>query len=196
MVRRNEPCRLTDSVSILTFMLAGALGIFAGLLLPDKLRADENSVVRYIEENSGTSRHPSPLPSQTELFGRLNLDASVAGGPAESKYRENAQPAYTGTRTSQHGKVESPQWFANDFTWAAPALRHQALYFEQVNLERYGQGPRRVWQPAYSAAHFFGSAALLPLHVLQHSPTTVVYTLGHYRPGDCVPYQHHSCVSP
>jgi hypothetical protein len=72
---------------------------------------------------------------------------------------------------------------AQTFQWSASRLSHEPLYFEDIPLERYGQ--TRCLQPAWSAAHFFGSVALLPYKVGLNAPHDCIYTLGHVRPGDC-----------
>ena len=48
------------------------------------------------------------------------------------------------------------------YCWDAPVLGYQPLYFEEVNLERYGYGPRylRMVQPVLSGAHFFAERAV------------------------------------
>ena len=46
---------------------------------------------------------------------------------------------------------------------------HHPLYFEEPNLERYGLR-RRFVQPACSAAHFFGTVAVLPYKTTLHRP--------------------------
>ena len=47
------------------------------------------------------------------------------------------------------------------YAWDAPALCHNPLYFEDVNLERYGYSLRyaRVFQPVVSGAEFFVTGA-------------------------------------
>jgi len=72
--------------------------------------------------------------------------------------------------------------------WAAPNFHHRPLYFEEPNLERYGQyvgGP--CIQSAVSAAHFFGRIPLLPYKIGANPPHSRNYTLGRYRPGNCNP---------
>ena len=70
--------------------------------------------------------------------------------------------------------------------WPADALRfyrytvpfsHRPLYFEQPNLERCGHHCG-VFTPYTSAGHFFGSAVLLPLHMVLDPPCRCVPTLG------------------
>jgi hypothetical protein len=75
--------------------------------------------------------------------------------------------------------------------WDAPALAYRPLYFEEVNLERYGYSPRYlgVVQPAISAGQFFTTVPLLPYKMFAEPAREPVYTLGQYRPGSDVPYQ-------
>jgi hypothetical protein len=54
---------------------------------------------------------------------------------------------------------------------------HRPLYFQEINLERYGTY-HRFWQPALSAAHFF---AVLP---------TLPYQMAIQRPNMCYHYYH------
>jgi hypothetical protein len=71
--------------------------------------------------------------------------------------------------------------------WEAPAVCYRPLYFEDVNVERYGYKVPLV-QPMLSAAHFFGRAPLLPYMMLTERSRECGYSLGHYRPGDYAPY--------
>lgn len=72
--------------------------------------------------------------------------------------------------------------------WKAPGHSHKPLYFEQPHLERYGHTLGPVLQPMVSTAHFFTNIAFLPYKMGIHPPYECQYPLGHYRPGDCVPY--------
>jgi hypothetical protein len=63
---------------------------------------------------------------------------------------------------------------------------HRPLYFEDANLERYGNGIGR-WQPIASGAHFFTSVLAMPYKIGVTSPTECDYSMGHFRPGNCVP---------
>ena len=91
-------------------------------------------------------------------------------------------------------------WPVFSYNWDATCFYHNPLYFEEVNLERYGyQCGDRSWccsygrecclQPAASAAHFFGTIPALPYCLVADCPTECVYTLGHYRPGNCNPWR-------
>ncbi|MBI1249271.1 hypothetical protein GC197_15680 [bacterium] len=82
-------------------------------------------------------------------------------------------------------------WQPSVAMWEAPALYHQPLYFEEVNLERYGNQHRHL-QPVYSAAHFFANTLALPYKMGAYPPSERIYTLGYHRPGDWNPYQIHT----
>lgn len=83
-------------------------------------------------------------------------------------------------------------WATIDFTWVPTNMVHRPLYFEQVNLERYGYSVGPCLQPIVSGAHFFAVIPALPYKMAVQCPTECVYTLGHYRPGDCgVPRRWH-----
>lgn len=79
-------------------------------------------------------------------------------------------------------------WTATTVTWKASNLCHKPLYFEEVNLERYGHTAGPIFQPVVSSAHFFVNIAVLPYKMGVHAPNECQYTLGYYRPGDCAPW--------
>jgi hypothetical protein len=82
-------------------------------------------------------------------------------------------------------------WTEFGYQWDSACLCHRPLYFEEINLERYGYGCHDCLQPAASAAHFFGTVPALPYLMAARCPQECVYTLGHYRPGSCPPWRHH-----
>ena len=80
------------------------------------------------------------------------------------------------------------QWVDAKITWKASNLMHNTLYFEEVNLERYGQTPGPILEPIVSSAHFFANIAVMPYKMGVHKPSECQYALGYYRPGDCAPW--------
>jgi hypothetical protein len=74
------------------------------------------------------------------------------------------------------------------FQWKAPGHCHKPLYFEQVQLERYGHDAGPVMQPLISTAHFFANIAVIPYKMGIHPPHECQYSLGYFRPGNCAPY--------
>ncbi|MGB7324901.1 MAG: hypothetical protein WBD31_08510, partial [Rubripirellula sp.] len=79
-------------------------------------------------------------------------------------------------------------WTSSTMTWKASNLCHTPLYFEDVNLERYGHTRGPVLEPVVQTAHFFGSIAVLPYKMGVHAPNECTYSLGYYRPGNCAPW--------
>jgi hypothetical protein len=82
-------------------------------------------------------------------------------------------------------------WACFNYQWDATSVCHRPLYFEEINLERYGYGCGWCLQPGASAAHFFGTVPALPYLMTADCPHGRIYTLGHYRPGSCPPWRHH-----
>lgn len=72
--------------------------------------------------------------------------------------------------------------------WEATHYEHQPLYFEEINLERYGYD-RGCMQPVFSAGNFYGSVALWPYKLVCYPWYECRSTLGQYRPGSCAPYR-------
>jgi hypothetical protein len=104
-------------------------------------------------------------------------------------------PDVAAVKFAQAGRVSHPigtcrPWHPSEFWWESPAFCHRPLYFEEVNLERYGY-TCGVAQPMVSAAHFFGTIPAMPYLLAAENPCDCVYTLGHYLPGSCAPYQVH-----
>lgn len=80
------------------------------------------------------------------------------------------------------------QWTPTTMTYTASNLCHKPLYFEEVNLERYGHTAGPLAQPFISSAHFFLNIAVLPYKMGVHAPSECQYALGYYRPGNCAPW--------
>jgi hypothetical protein len=79
-------------------------------------------------------------------------------------------------------------WIPSTFAWTASSLCHKPLYFEEVQLERYGHTAGPLRQPFISGAHFFLNLAALPYHMAINPPHECQYALGYYRPGSCAPW--------
>ncbi len=79
-------------------------------------------------------------------------------------------------------------WAPQTVTWTASSLCHKPLYFENVQLERYGHTHGPIAQPIRSTVHFFVSLVSVPYQTAIHPPNECQYALGFYRPGDCAPW--------
>lgn len=97
-------------------------------------------------------------------------------------WRLPAECPLGGLRTSER------TWLASTYQYHASALCHKPLYFEQVQLERYGHTAGPIRQPLLSGAHFIGSLVALPYQMAISPPTECEYSLGYYRPGNCAPW--------
>ncbi len=69
------------------------------------------------------------------------------------------------------------------YAWAAPNIRYQPLYFEDVSLERYGQTKGLVKQPFVSAGKFLADGLLLWPRANRIHPKSCDSPLGFCRPG-------------
>ena len=85
-------------------------------------------------------------------------------------------------------QFEHRDWLASTMTWKASGVCHKPLYFEEVQLERYGHTAGPVLQPVLSGAHFFLNIATLPYQMGISPPNECEYALGYYRPGNCAPW--------
>lgn len=103
-------------------------------------------------------------------------------------------PVLFGTNVRGYAETfeESNPWPAEVKTWVTPTFAYNPLYFEEVNLERYGYGPRPFFQPLASSAHFYGSILILPYKLCTQHPCEKVYPLGYQRPGDRAGFQRRS----
>ena len=85
-------------------------------------------------------------------------------------------------------RYQPRRWTEASITWKASNLMHKPLYFEEVNLERYGHTAGPWLQPVVSSAHFFANIAVMPYKMGVHLPGECQYALGYYRPGNCAPW--------
>jgi hypothetical protein len=85
-------------------------------------------------------------------------------------------------------KVQPRCWPRVTYRWTASKLYHKPLYFEEIDLERYGHSWGPCLQPLVSGAHFFTRLPVLPYCMGYTPPCECQYALGYYRPGNCAPY--------
>ncbi len=76
-----------------------------------------------------------------------------------------------------------------DFQWVASDFWHYPLYFEDVQLERYGHTYNEFLQPFVSFGKFGVQFFGLPYQMSLHPICQEEYVLGWYRPGECAPYK-------
>jgi HEAT repeat protein len=94
---------------------------------------------------------------------------------------------FAGERTVWHELGMSRGWSSLTYGWDAPAVYFKPLYFEDINLERYGIH-YGLCSPIISFGKFFGSIPfLIPCKMVVQPPCECLYTLGYERPNNCVP---------
>ena len=180
-----------DALSDLTLQTM-PLAVPAPTGLPEELQESYkiipmNKLTEQQTKNAGpfaTETLIAPLTNPTSLFANLSLDNTLGQGAYP------ADEVRSDTTYGSHGAVWSPRVYA----WVTPTFAHRPLYFEQVNLERYGLGSRPLFKPAVSAAHFFSTIPVIPLKMAVKHPHECVYTLGYGRPGDCLPFQRRNTL--
>jgi HEAT repeat protein len=72
------------------------------------------------------------------------------------------------------------------FGWDAPAVCFRPLYFEDINLERYGIN-YGCCEILVSTGIFTKNVILLPYKILVQPGCENIYTLGYERPNNCIP---------
>ena len=84
-------------------------------------------------------------------------------------------------------------WDPVSYVWQAPAVYYSPLYYEEVELERYGNEYCGL-QPIASGLHFYGTVFTLPYQMGTegNGPFSCHYDFGHNRPGECVPFSIHA----
>jgi hypothetical protein len=127
---------------------------------------------------SRMKRYLGSLPNQSDLFS--GLDVKRPEGPTFMGVDE---------RMTTEGVIDP--WNGDVYCWTTPGFYHNPLYFEQVNLERYGQGAPPALQTLVSGGRFFSTIAILPYHIGNQPWDERVHTLGHYRPGNRNPHRFH-----
>ena len=126
---------------------------------------DVNSPIPQIALMGITQSDPSGLLSNDGLQSQSNGLVNQSTTYSSLKFAPNQQ------------KVK---------TWKAHNFYHRPMYFEDKNLERYGN--EMAFQNIASGARFLISIPTLPYRIGETHPNSRVYTYGNGRPGDYVPY--------
>jgi hypothetical protein len=118
-----------------------------------------------------------------EPIGKVKASIRMKEGPFP---QDIAATQWENMPTPYQGYGARRGWHDWYFGWEAPAVFFKPLYFEDINLERYGIHMGCL-QPAVSFGHFFTRCACLPYKLLVQPPCECIYTLGYERPNNCIP---------
>ncbi len=136
---------------------------------------------------SDRSEDPCAAAAEKPL-GALTINIQMPDGELP---RDFATACWEEIETQAGPFAGARAWPLFTYQWNATCFCHRPLYFEEINLERYGYGCHPCLQPAASAAHFFATVPALPYCMAAECPGECIYTLRHYRPGSCPPWRHH-----
>ncbi|MEM8864143.1 MAG: hypothetical protein AAGF31_01195 [Planctomycetota bacterium] len=146
---------------------------------------------------SASRRNERPLPELNPIES-VSVDLTpkpetIDGEQTSTELPPNlARQQFGSYAEATQGGNEWVRFAVQDYLWNSPASRHKPLYFEQINLERYGSHMcGNCWASFAATGHFFGSALSLPYQLAAQPPRECIYTLGHYRPGNCNPHFVH-----
>jgi len=153
----------------------------------EKLVADEPPADTGPSEVEVVEPLPGALRQEPKPIGSVGVDIGLGEGKAVPNLAKDRFPPME----TAEGDPAERGWTGHLYPYEPSALCHRPLYFEEVNLERYGYSNCRIGQPLLSGAHFFATVPILPYKAAVEPPRDGVYTLGHYRPGNCVPNRIH-----
>jgi len=159
-------------------MQFGAEGLQEEELTPEQLEAHRQQLEqeRILQAEECEALYDAV---RADSIKNISLDIRLRGTPGDD---------FPFECTGRHAPFQPRAWAQTTYLWKASGLCHKPLYFEQVQLERYGHDWGPVLQPFVSGAHFFATVPILPYKMGLQTPQECVYTLGYYRPGSCAPY--------
>lgn len=152
--------------------------------LADESDRDEEDLIDLLDDDdTEQQRHVrppfGPWPKKSIHETRIDIRETNPVAPED----RSASLIYGAHGSNWNDFQAAPKVLA----WAAPNIRYQPLYFEDVPLERYGQTRGLLKQPYVSGYHFFKSFALLPYQMYHDAPQSCDYPLGFCRPGSSAP---------
>jgi len=167
--------RIVGQPSLITFVAEG----------PSALEGANDDV--HITASESTVREDSHTDGLTEI-DRVTVNVLPTEG--------ELPPDHASAKFDQQGQVvqrmgASRHWMMYEFNWEASALATRPVYFEDVNLERYGYSHGLLLEPLFSAGHFFLRVPFIPYMRGADPPLQPVYALGYGRPGSYFPYHLH-----
>ena len=149
---------------------------------------DLGQVVPPVQSRPAAKTGDSPNRSRDDTFVDECADPKSLSSILELSYKVTPQPGLFPESCPLPDEVytrKAPTPIT--YTWKASALCHKPLYFEDVQLERYGHTICPLLQPALSGARFWLTIPILPYLMGVNPPNECIYDLGYYRPGSCAP---------
>jgi hypothetical protein len=151
--------------------------------------------VRPSAEGTPTLRRAKPLSEiSLDISAPPLVNDELAAIAPPRDYATEALPALAQEQPFTRGDL-----VATGFEWhPSPeglTFCHQPLYFEEINLERYGRS-WGVLQPAVSVAKFYGRIPALPYLVFAQPARRCTYHAHWSLPGYRIPVREHQPLIP
>ena len=154
----------------------------------DVALAEQPGAIAEPDSDSTKETRQVPNPAQTADLGiRRITDLSASVALPQGGIPLDRATMLHGNDASNDALFFARSWTPTQFQWEAPGLMHRPIYFEDVNLERYGNSACLPIQPVISGARFVTTFAFLPYKMAIERPFEPIYTLGYLRPGDPTP---------
>lgn len=107
-------------------------------------------------------------------IGLRIVDAAVANDPGREPENFATQMLPRGAQLDVTNATRYREDFVIPVDLAASEFCYRPLYFQEVNLERYGAS-HGLWQPIVSGARFFATIPALPYAMTIHRPCVCRY---------------------
>jgi len=154
------------------------------------------SAAQPVDEDQlpGTDSPPQAPASEDPLdafkpVSEIRVDVRIVG--EDVLPTDASEKLFTPPEPYSRAAMGRGAWPDVDLTWDVSELVYQPLYFDDAPLERYGHTRCRAVQPALSAAHFFGTALVMPYRLAVNHPFGYISQLGYYQPGGPAPAMGH-----
>ena len=166
---------------------------FAEIVPPAPAAFEASDSASYVPAKSALEMAATSDPQGFRAIGRTSM--SIVPKLVDSDGERRLLPERRAFRklsqvpVVKHSVGYSREWTPLSYSWEAPQLDYNPLYFEDAQLERYGNEVC-ILQPFLSGARFYATLPTLPYQMMSegNSMCHTVYDLGHDRPGNCVPY--------
>lgn len=156
--------------------------------LGDMASEDDENLLEELDDDRFDEEDSPPARPMTTW--NLKPMSSISPGMRPVKGASPADQSWQLTSRGTMPLANSQKLFA----WAAPDIKYNPLYFEDVALERYGQTRGVFRQPFASGLHFLKSATFLPYYTLYDPINACDGPLGYCRPGvrvNCASQKHY-----
>ena len=175
---RTGPMETSPAAELPAYELATRMHLAAPPAPPEP-----KHTLRPLTEVVIDTRLPGVMPAAAVPAGAVPATPAPTSAEVPANQADHVHPpAQAALRWN-----EDRPWMTYEFAWHASGLAHRPTYFEDLNLERYGNSVCPALQPAISGARFAAAAALLPYNMTVHRPRECIYVLGYCRPGNKAP---------